>query len=141
MNCTVAVWPAVYGVELTSVSTLPKLCPRGGLSKTTGSCSEIAFDVCSGGAGSDAGVPVAVGARYDTSDEYLSIYASSVTVVCERSINTMTSSIFQRRTLTKDCRCSFVPLHAILLTRRNVVCIRVCGTCNDNICTIVDYTL
>ena len=42
--------------------------------------SEIAFDVCSGGGGSDAGVPLALSARKGTRLVYFSIYASRVTV-------------------------------------------------------------
>ena len=41
-------------------------------------CSEIATDVCSGGAASDVGAPVTWSARYGTSALYRSIYASNV---------------------------------------------------------------
>jgi hypothetical protein len=40
----------------------------------------MAFDVCSGGGGSDAGVPLALSAKKGTKLEYLSMYASKVTV-------------------------------------------------------------
>ena len=40
----------------------------------------MAFEVCSGGAGSDAGVPTAASSRYGTRLVYLSMYASKVTV-------------------------------------------------------------
>ena len=64
----------------TSLSTSPKDLNKGGLSSTTPSygidldsdssdakelltCNEMALDVCSGGGGSDAGVPVTFSAR------------------------------------------------------------------------------
>lgn len=40
----------------------------------------MAFDVCSGGGASDAGVPLALSAKNGTKLEYLSMYASKVTV-------------------------------------------------------------
>lgn len=44
-------------------------------------CSEIALEVCSGGGGSDAAVPLALSARKGTRLEYLSMYASRVSVM------------------------------------------------------------
>lgn len=48
--------------------------------------SEIAFDVCSGGGGSDAGIPLALSARKGTRLVYFSIYASRVTMDPEQEI-------------------------------------------------------
>jgi hypothetical protein len=48
--------------------------------------SEIAFDVCSGGGWSDAGVPLSLSPRKGTRLVYFSIYASRVTMDPEEEV-------------------------------------------------------
>jgi len=62
-NWAVTVSPALYGLLPTSIRTWPKSFPKGVLSTITCVCKDIAFDVCSAGAASDTGVPVALSAR------------------------------------------------------------------------------